>query len=383
MAQNISFGPRIRKSPFFKSTQAAGVSHFSIYNKMYFPVGYGDPIAEYERLTQGVAMWDVAVERQVKIKGPDAFELVRTLTPRNLANTKLGQGRYVPICDHRGSLINDPVLLPIMEDEYWLSIADNDLILWARAIAYERKLKVDISEPDVSPLAVQGPKSKQVMKAIFGDWIDELTYFGFRSTILDDLELIVARSGWSKQTGYEIYLMNGKRGNDLWDIVAEAGRDYEIGPGAPNYIERIESGLLSMGADTDDDTNPFEVGMGKLIDVDQDFDFIGKEALTRIKSLGPARQLKGFIIDGDKFIGANEHRWDITVNGMPAGFVSAGAYSPRLDINIGMGLVSSQYAQGDVMLLVDTEYGERTATVTDLPFKIEKPKVEPATAAAE
>ncbi len=372
MPQNIAFGPRIRKSPFFEATQSAGVSHFSIYNKMYFPVSYGDPLAEYERLVNGVAMWDVAVERQVKIKGPDALELVRILTPRNLEKVNVGQGRYVPICDHRGTLINDPVLLPISEDEYWLSIADNDLILWTRAIAYDRNFRVDISEPDVSPLAVQGPLAKNVMIDLFGDWIDELKYFGFRYTIFEDMELFVARSGWSKQGGYEIYLTDGSRGMDLWNAVALAGAPYGIGPGAPNYIERIESGLLSLGADTDDDTNPFELGLGKMIDLDQKADFIGKEALKRIHALGPLRELRGFIFDGEPFKGPNEHRWPVTVNGMQAGHVSAGAYSPRLKKNIGMGLVATHYADNETLLIVETEHGERTATVTQLPFEIPK-----------
>lgn len=379
MSQNIAFGPRIRKSPFFSATQAAGVSHFSIYNKMYFPVSYGDPIAEYERLTTGVAMWDVAVERQVKIKGPDALDLVRVLTPRNLDKITIGQGRYVPICDHRGTLINDPVMLPISQDEYWLSIADNDLILWARAIAYERKMMVDISEPDVSPLAIQGPKANLVMKDLFGNWIDELKYFGFRYTILNGIEVLVARSGWSKQGGYEIYLMDGNRGQELWEAVALAGSAYGIGPGAPNYIERIESGLLSLGADTDDDTNPYELCMDKMIDLDQDLDYVGKTALKRIHSIGPARLWRGFFIDGEPFDGPNEQRWQITRNGMPVGHVSAGAYSPRLKQNIGLGLISAHYADNqEAMLVVDTEYGERTAQVTQLPFDVPKAKLSKA-----
>lgn len=369
---SIAFGPRVRKSPFFKATQAAGVSHFSIYNHMYFPVGYGDPIAEYERLTQGVAMWDVAVERQVRITGPDTYYLVRLLTPRNLENIVMGQGRYVPICDHRGVLINDPVLLPINEGECWLSIADNDLLLWARAIANERQLNVEINEPDVSPLAIQGPKAKDVARDLFGDWIDELPYFGFRQTMFMDMDLYVARSGWSKQGGYEIYLQDGTRGLDLWNAVAEAGKPYDIGPGAPNYIERIESGLLSMNADTDDNTTPFEMRMDKMIDVDQEFDFIGKEALKRFKDLGPMRLLSGFVIDGEPFQGSNEHRWPIFVNGMELGFVSAGAYSPRLQQNIGLGLIASQYAEEVVDLIIDTEYGERAGRIAPLPFKIAK-----------
>lgn len=370
VTQRIGFGPRVRKSPFFDATQAAGVTHFSTYNKMYFPLSYGDPMAEYDRLINGVAMWDVSVERQVKITGPDALDLVRYMTPRNLANVNVGQGRYVPICDHRGVLINDPVLLPISDGEYWLSIADNDLILWARAIAYEKNMTVDITEPDVSPLAIQGPKAKAMMMELFGDWIGELKYFAFRSTMLDGMNLYVARSGWSKQGGYEIYLTDGTRGTDLWNIVAEAGAPFNIGPGAPNYIERVESGLLSMGADTDDLTNPYEVRLDKLVDVDQEQNFVGKKALAAIKARGPDRLQCGFYADGDNFPGPNQHRWPLLRDGMTVGFISAAAYSPRIDRNIAMGLVQAELADTDTMLVAQTEYGDRNVSITSLPFAV-------------
>ena len=265
MTPAIAFGSRVRKSPFFDKTLEDGASSFSTYNHMYMPTSYGDPAAEYDRLINGVAMWDVAVERQVCIKGKDAQALARYLTTRELGSLSVGQGRYVPICDHRGTLINDPVLLPIADDEFWMSIADSDILLWSRAISAERKMDVQIFEPDVSPLAIQGPKAIEVVSDLFGDWVRELQYFAHRETDLNGIPMHVARSGWSKQGGYELYLQDGMRGGELWDIVKEAGKPYGIGPGSPNYVERIESGLLSYGADTDDSTNPFEVGMGKFI----------------------------------------------------------------------------------------------------------------------
>lgn len=372
MVQQIAFGPRIRRSPFFKATQAAGASHFSIYNKMYFPVAYGDPAAEYDRLVNAVALWDVAVERQVRIKGPDALTLVRTLTPRNLASVKTGQGRYVPVCDHRGTLINDPVLLPISEDEYWLSIADNDLILWVRAVAFERGMKVEVSEPDVSPLAVQGPKAVDVIRDLFGDWATEMKHFAFTETELNGIPLILGRSGWSRQGGYELYLLESRRGTDFWNMVAEAGEAYGIGPGAPNYIERIESGLLSMGADTDTRTNPYEVGMDKLVDVEQETDFIGKQALRRIRDGGVRRLRCGFFVHGDAFQGPNQQWWKVIADGARVGFVSAAAYSPRIGRNIGLGLIDAAQAEPGTKLIVETEHGRRSATVSDLPFDIPK-----------
>ncbi|MEP3231499.1 MAG: glycine cleavage T C-terminal barrel domain-containing protein [Hyphomicrobiales bacterium] len=370
MTFQFAFGPRIKKSAFFDATVRAGVSHFSTYNHVCFPVSYGDPVAEYRRLTEGVSMWDVSVERQVRIMGKDALELASILTPRNLEKVKIGQGRYIPICDHRGILMNDPVMLPISANEYWISIADQDLLWWARAIAAERGMNVSIDEPDISPLAVQGPKASEVVRQVCGDWVDDLKFFGFNQTMIQGIPVVVAKSGWSKQGGFEIYLMDHHRGTELWDIIEEAGRPYDIGPGAPNYIERIESGLLSMGADTDDDTNPYEVGMGKLCDLEQDVDFIGKDALKRIKARGAKRRMTGYVIDGEKFSGSNQHRWKVYQDGKKVGLCSAAAYSPRLDANIGLGLIKVGLADEGNKVTIQTEYGEREATTTALPFKI-------------
>lgn len=370
MVYQFAFGPRIRKSPFFDATVKAGVTHFSSYNRVCFPVSYGDTLAEYKRLTEGVSMWDVSVERQIRFRGPDALTLLRVLTPRNLSKVAVGQGRYIPICDNRGTLINDPVMLPISEDEYWISIADNDVMLWARAIAHERGMNVIVDEADVNPMAVQGPKAVNVLTDLFGDWVQELKYFGFQNAFLGDIPVIVAKSGWSKQGGYEIYLLDSTRGTDLWNAVEEAGAAYEIGPGAPNYIERIESGLLSMGADTDDRTNPFEVGLGRLVDVDQDQDFIGKQALTRIKAEGAQRKLVGYYVDGENFQGSNGQPWDVLKDEQLIGRASAGAYSPRLDRNIALGLIDIDHALPGTEVVIETEHGTRSATVTNLPFTI-------------
>ena len=244
MSIALSLGPRVRKSPFFESTRKAALAAASVYNHMYMPTGYGDPAAEYDRLVNGVAMWDVAVERQVALKGPDALALARYLTPRNLDGLTIGQGKYAPICNYEGALINDPVLLQVSDDEIWLSIADSDIKLWAGGIAGARGMDVRVFEPDVSPLAIQGPKSFDVVADMCGDWVRDLRYFGFRDHDLDGISVVVARSGWSKQGGFEFYLRDGSKGEELWNRVAEAGKPYGIGPGTPNYIERVESGLI-------------------------------------------------------------------------------------------------------------------------------------------
>lgn len=364
----IAIGPRIRKSPFFDSTVTAGVSHFTTYNHMYMPVSYGDLPAEYHRLMNGVAMWDVAAERQVSLKGPDAVELARLITPRNLDNLVIGQGRYIPMCNSIGTLINDPVLQKISDDEVWISIADSDMKFWCEALAVGKGMNVNVTEPDASPLAVQGPKAVDLIADVFGDWIRELKYFGFKQIEFNGIPLLIARSGWSKQGGYELYLCDGSKGDELWNIIAEAGAKYDIGPGAPNYIERVESGLISVNADTDDWSNPFEMGMGKFMDLDQDVDFVGKDALKKIAAEGPKRRFCGVVMDGENLASTNAHRWDIMQDGAYVGFASAAAYSPRLDKNIAVAVITTEAADSDGGLVVMSDTGPRNAVPTSLPF---------------
>lgn len=372
MSLGIAIGARVRKSPYFDKTIEDGVTSFSVYNHMYMPTGYGDPEAEYDRLINGVAMWDVAVERQVSLKGPDAEKLARYLTTRDLGPLNIGQGRYVPICDHRGTLINDPVLLPIAEDEYWLSIADSDVLLWSRAISAERGYDVSIHEPDVSPLAIQGPKAVNVVEDLFGSWVRDLKYFGHREARLNGIPLHVARSGWSKQGGYELYLQDGLRGPELWDLVKEAGQKYDIGPGTPNYIERLESGLVSYGADTDDFTNPYEVGLGKFVSLGREDDFVGKAALQQIHDEGVKRQFVGYKIEGDALAAGNQHKWPVKDGEVYVGFVSASAWSPRVQSNIGVGLLETAYSEPGTKVTIQTDLiaGDLSATVSKLPFDI-------------
>ncbi len=368
MSLILSVGARVRKGPFFTATCKAGLVAASVYNHMFFPTSFGDPEAEYDRLVNGVVMWDVAVERQVALKGPDALKLARLLTPRNLDGLIIGQGMYVPICNYDGVIINDPVLLQISEDEIWLSIADSDIVLWASAIAGAYSFDVKVFEPDVSPLAIQGPKSINVMTDLFGNWVGQLKYFGFRVTELAGIPLVVARSGWSKQGGFELYLRDSSCGEKLWDLVAQAGSPYGIGPGTPNYVERLESGLISFGADTDAKTNPFELGMDKFINLDQAHDFIGKSALQAIKNAGVARRFMGLIIDGMPFKTSNEHRWDLSLNGNYAGFASACAYSPRLKSNIGVGLISTEAINATDGVAVLVEDNLIPAQIAQLPL---------------
>ncbi|MEM7257645.1 MAG: glycine cleavage system protein T, partial [Pseudomonadota bacterium] len=215
---------RLRTSPFYEKTLSEGVAAFSPYNSMLMPVSYGNPAAEYEQLKHGVSMWDVGVERQVQLKGPDAARLAQVMSVRDLSDCKISQGLYVPMCDHQGVLINDPIALKLDDNLFWFSIADNNILLWARCVAAERGFNVEVTEPDVSPLAIQGPKAEEVVAAMFGDWVRELKYFWFDDANIEGIPLKIARSGYSKQGGFELYLMDGTKGSQLWDLVREAGQ---------------------------------------------------------------------------------------------------------------------------------------------------------------
>ena len=363
----IAPSARLRPSPFFDSSVADGVTDFTTYNHMLMPTGYGRPEAEYWRLMNGVAYWDVACERQVQLEGRDAGRLAQILTPRLLSKARPGQGKYAPLCNHAGTLINDPVLLKLDDGKFWLSIADSNIWFWAQAIAAERKLDVAVSEPDVSPLAVQGPKAEDVVAAMFGDWVRGLKYFWFRAASIDGIPVTVARSGWSKQGGFEIYLMDGTQGARLWNIVKEAGKPWDIGPGNPNLCERIESGLMSFGGDTDGATNPFEVRLGKYVDLDAPDDVIGIAALRRIHAAGAKRHQLGAVLEGDAPMQPG-FRWNaIWRGGEKIGDLTNCVWSYRLKKNIGFALVSVACVAGDGVE-VERDGRRIPARLVELPF---------------
>ncbi|MDH3679067.1 MAG: glycine cleavage system protein T [Acidimicrobiia bacterium] len=361
--------PRIRRSPFYDATIAAGVTEFTVYNKMLLPLSYGDLAAEYRRLTEGVAMWDVAAQRQVQVKGPEAGQLAQYLTARDLTRLSVGQGKYVALCDYDGSILNDPIVLKLADDRYWFSTADGDIALWASAIGTERGFNAVVSEPDVSPLAIQGPKAEDLVADLFGDETRSLRYFWFTETELDGIPLVLSRSGWSKQGGFELFLRDGSRGADLWERVAEAGERYDIGPGAPNHVERVESGLLSFGGDNTPGSNPFELGMAPFVDVDTPVDYIGKTALQKVVAEGPARLLVGLYVDADM---ADDwplpQRTPITRHDRVVGTMSAVVWSPRLERTIGLAQIEGATVEAGAPVEVTAAHRTHKATVTSLPF---------------
>ncbi len=360
----------VRRSPYYEATVADGATVFHPYNRMLIPFGFGDPEGEYRRLTEGVSMWDVAGQRQIQLRGPDAGDLAQILCVRDLTSCVEGQGKYVAVCSHSGTLINDPVLLKIDNNCYWLSIADSDIRMWATCIAAERSLAVEVTELDVSPLAVQGPLAEDVVASILGDWVRDLRYFWFRDADIDGIPVKVARSGWSKQGGFELYLMDGKRGLELWNLVKAAGQPWGIGPGYPNPSERIESGLLSWGGDVDLWTNPFEVRLDRFVDLDVPDDVIGVEPLRQIAADGPTRHQLGVVMAGETPQPGHERWYEIQRNGLKVGDLTNGTWSYKLQRNIGFGLVSTDCQVGDT---VQVAKGHQLieAKLTDIPFQVE------------
>jgi aminomethyltransferase len=338
-----------------------------VYNRMIMPESYGDPEGEYWRLLNGVSQWDVACERQVELKGPDAGRLAQILSSRDLSHCSNGQAKYVPLCNHRGTIINDPILLKLADDLYWLSIADSDMWTWAEAIRAERRLNVEISEPDVSPMALQGPKAEEVVANVLGDWVRGLKYFWSKQAEIDGIPILVQRSGWSKQGGFEIYLKDGSKGKELWNIFKEAGRPWDIGPGCPTTAERIESGLIDVGSDTDAQTNPFEVRLGKYVDLDVSDDVIGIQALRHIMATGIRRHQLGLILDGNEPAPRRIDRERITLNGKDVGMMTVCAWSFRMKSNVGYALVSSE-VPAETIVEVMRQEGPVKAKLVELPF---------------
>src|SRR5690349_14425279 len=296
----LFFGPWYRRSPYFEATRRYGCSAYDIYNHTYLPAYYDDPVTEYWALLNGVTMWDVGVERQVEITGPDALRFTDLLTPRDLSKCAVGQGKYVLITAPDGGIINDPVLLRLGENHFWLSLADSDVLLWAKGVAVHAGMDVTIVEPDVWPMQVQGPRSKEVIGALFGDGPVNLKYYWCTEAEVDGIPVVISRTGWTGEVGYEIYLRDSSRGDDLWELVVAAGRPYDIRPIAPCEARRIEAGIFNYRSDMTLENNPFEVsGLERLVDLDKEADYIGKEALLRIHEQGVSRRLTGIELPGE------------------------------------------------------------------------------------
>ncbi len=373
--EEFGFGTQIRKSPYFDATVRWGAKEFSVYNHMYIPRDFGNPEQNFWNLVNDAILCDVAVERQVEITGPDAAQFVQLLTPRDLSKCAVGQCKYVLITNAEGGILNDPILLRLEENRFWISLADSDILLWAQGVAVHSGLDVQINEPDVSPLQLQGPNSGKVMQALFGDSINDLKYYWLREYDLDGIPLIVSRTGWSSELGYELYLQDGSKGDELWEKIMAAGAPFGIQPGHTSSIRRIEGGMLSYHADMDINTNPYELGLDRLVELDIEADFIGKSALKRIREEGVSRKQVGLIIDGPALTGPNTQFWTLEKEGEAVGRVTSAVFSPRLEKNIALAMVNADVSALGLTFGVETPDGKTTATVVDKPFYDPKKKI--------
>ena len=365
---DFGFGTQIRKSPFFDATVRWGAKDFSVYNHMYIPRDFGDPEQNFWNLINEAILCDVAVERQVQVKGPDASKFVQMMTPRDLSNMKVGQCKYVILTNQFGGILNDPVMLRVEEDCYWFSLADSDILFWAQGLNVNLKYDVEITEPDVSPIQLQGPKSKEIMVKIFGNEILELKYYWFKKFTLGNINLLISRTGWSSEFGYEMFLLKTSDGDELYETLMQEGKELGLHPGHTSTIRRIEGGMLSYHSDMDINTNPLELGLDKFIDLDGAFDFVGKDALIEIKKSGIQRKQVGLIIECEKLKGPNTKKWDIYKNQQFVGQVTSAVYSPRLEKNIALAIVDIQYSDIDTSLKIKIDDELVDAKITKKPF---------------
>ena len=373
--KDFGFGTQIRKSPYFDATVRWGARDFSVYNHMYIPRDFGDPEQNFHNLINEAILCDVSVERQVEITGPDAYKFVQLLTPRDLTKLSIGQCKYVLIVNNEGGILNDPVLLRLGENHFWLSLGDSDILLWAQGVAVNSGLNVKINEPDVSPLQLQGPKSAKIMQNLFGDEILDLKYYWLREIELENIPLVVSRTGWSSEFGYELFLRDGSKGDLLWEKIMAAGKDFGLKPGHTSSIRRIEGAMLSYHADADIHTNPFEVGLDRLVSFDTDIDYVGKEALKKIKTEGIKRKQIGLILDCDPLKGPNTTFWEIIKDNKIIGKVTSAVYSPRLKKNIALAIISIEESKIGNIIDVKTSDSVIKGTIVEKPFFDPKKKI--------
>jgi dimethylsulfoniopropionate demethylase len=364
----LTISRRTRRTPYSARVEAHGVKSYTVYNHMLIPTSFRSLVEDYRHLKRHVQVWDVGCERQVEIEGPDAARLVQLMTPRDLSRAAIGQCLYAPLVDEAGRMINDPVVLKLAVDRFWLSIADSDVALWAKGLAFGLGLDVRVFEPEVWPLAIQGPKSGDLGARIFGHEIGILRFFRFASFSFAGHPFIVARSGWSKQGGFEVYVDDAGRGRALYDALFAAGADLEVGPGCPNLIERIEAGLLSYGADMTIEHDPFECGLARYCQLDAPTDFMGRAALERIVGEGgPHRMVRGVSFGGPPCQPCTEP-WPVMVAGRQVGTVSSAAWSPDRDLNVALAMLDRGVWEPGTAVSLETPDCVRDGTVSALPF---------------
>ena len=365
----LAVSRRNRRTPYTARVEALGVQGYSIVNHMLLPKSFGRSVEEdYFHLREHVQLWDVSCQRQVELRGPDAARLAQLTTPRDLTHLQVGQCAYATLIDDKAGIINDPVVLKRAPDWFWFSIADSDVLLWVKGLALGYGLDVSVEEPDVSPLAVQGPKAEDLMAVVFGDSVRDIAYFRFEALPFAGRDLVVARSGYSKQGGFEIYLDDSALGGQLWDTLWDAGAPFEIAPGCPNLIERVEGGLLSYGNEMTRANNPFEINHDRFCRVDGGIDYIGRDALQAIARTGPARRVRGLLLDAGPCPPCAQP-WPLMIDDRVVGQVTTAVWSPRLKQNVALGMLDKDYWEaGQEVLTFSADGVSWRGRVSTLPF---------------
>jgi glycine cleavage system aminomethyltransferase T len=362
----VQCGARLRRSPYYEAEQRYGPLAYTVYNHMLFPIRFDDFDAEYWHLLNHVTVWDVAVERCLEISGPDGFRFTQLLTPRDLSKCAVGQAKYVLVCAPDGGILNDPVLTRMDENRFWLALASSDALFYAKGLAAHAGLDVELREADVHPLQVQGPRSKDVMRDLLGEGILDLKYYWFTETAIEGIPVVVTRTGWTSEVGYEVYLCDSSKGTELWEAILRAGEPYNIRPTGPVDIRRIEGGIFNWGADMTYENNPYEMGLERLVDLD--VDCVARDALREISQRGVTRRIVGVEIDGERFPTLNNTKWPASHAGSRVGKVTSACHSPRLEKNIGYVWLPEELAHDGTHIEIDTEWGPRGATVVPMPF---------------
>ena len=361
----VQRGARNRRTPYYEAEQRHSPLGYTVYNHMYFPIRFDSFEAEFDALLNDVTVWDVSVERCLEISGPDGFTFAQLLTPRDLSKCSVGQGKYVLICDSDGGIINDPVLTRMDQNTFWFALASSDALLFARGLrnAYPH-LDVTIKEADVAPMQIQGPKSKDLMKDLLGPDVLDIKYYYFKEFELDGIPVVVTRTGWTSEVGYEIYLTDTSKGTELWEKVMAAGAPYNVRPTGPSDIRRIEGAIFNWGADMTYENNPYELGLDRLVNDLSEEACISIAALKKIKANGVSQRINGVEFDGDPFPALNNVKWAVTGGGK----VTSAIYSPRLKKNIGYAWLSADRSELGTKIEVETEWGTRRGTVVEMPF---------------
>jgi glycine cleavage system aminomethyltransferase T len=365
----VQRGARNRRTPYYEAEQRYGPLGYTVYNHMYFPIRFDSFENEFNALLNDVTVWDVAVERCLEIGGPDGFRFAQLMTPRDLSKCAVGQAKYVLVVDSDGGIINDPVLTRMAENTFWFALASSDALLWARGLKSAfPDLDVTIREADVAPLQIQGPKSKDLMRALLGDEVLDIRYYYFKEFEIQGIPVVVTRTGWTSEVGYEIYLTDTSKGTELYEAVMKAGEPFKVRPTGPSDIRRIEGAIFNWGADMTYENNPYELGLDRLVDDLPEDASISIRALSAIRAAGVDRKINGVEMDGDPFPALNNTKWAVISGGSKVGKVTSAIHSPRLERNIGYAWLPTRLSTNGTEVDVETEWGTRTGTVVDMPF---------------